>query len=368
MTPRTIPFLDLRPADDAADVRAAMDRVVQRGWFVLGPEVETFEAEFAAASGVRYAIGVGNGTDALTLLLRAADIGGGDEVIVPALTAAFTGLAVLAAGARPVFADVDPERLTMDPSACAAAVTPRTRAILPVHLYGQAADLAAISRIAERHGLAVIEDCCQAHLATCDGMPVGTRGFGGAFSFYPTKNLGACGDGGAVITNDATVADRVRRLRNGGQAGRNHHIEAGINSRLDEIQAAVLRARLPRLAQWTATRRALARSYRDQLPPWLQPVPECDAGHVYHLFPVRAAGRDALREHLHTNGVETFIHYPMPLTRQPAFASLASADCPAATRAASQLLSLPLNPRMTSTDVAHVAAAAATFETGRVLA
>ncbi len=208
----------------------------------------------------RHAVGVGNGTDAITLLLRAADIGPGDEVIVPAMTAAFTALAVLAAGARPVFADVDPDRLTLDPDACAAAVTSRTRAIVPVHLYGQPADLDALSRVAQRHGLAVIEDCCQAHLATCAGVPVGTRGFGGAFSFYPTKNLGALGDGGAVVTGDDAVAARVRRLRNGGQADRYHHVEAGINSRLDELQAAVLRARLPRLPQQTARRRALARS------------------------------------------------------------------------------------------------------------
>jgi dTDP-4-amino-4,6-dideoxygalactose transaminase len=368
VTPHAVRFLDLRPAEDAADVHAAIERVLERGWFVLGPEVEAFESEFAAASGVRYAVGVGNGTDALTLLLRAADIGHGDEVIVPALTAAFTGLAVLAAGARPVFADVDPERLTIDPGACAAAVTPRTRAIVPVHLYGQAADLASILAVAERHRLAVIEDCCQAHLATCGGTPVGTRGFGGAFSFYPTKNLGAMGDGGAVITNDAAVAERVRRLRNGGQRGRCDHLDAGVNSRLDEVQAAVLRVRLPRLGQWTATRRVLARSYRDQLPPWLQPVPERDAGHVYHLFPVRVARRDALRDHLDAAGIETLIHYPVPLTKQPAFRPQASTDCPAATRAASELLSLPLNPRLTGADVARVAAAAAAFAAGRVLA
>ena len=368
MTESAIPFLDLRPADDAADVRAAIERVVERGWFVLGPEVEAFEAEFARASHGRHAVGVGNGTDALTLLLRVADIGPGDDVIVPALTAAFTALAVLAAGARPVFADVDPERLTIDPASCAAAVTTRTRAIIAVHLYGQPADLASISVVAQRHRLALIEDCCQAHLATCDGIPVGTQGLGGAFSFYPTKNLGALGDGGAVLTNDAAVADRLRRLRNGGQAGRHDHIEPGINSRLDELQAAVLRARLPRLAQWTTARRALAKAYRAQLPPWLQPVPERDAGHVYHLFPVRAARRDALREHLHAAGIETLIHYPVPLTKQQAFASLASADCPAAARAAGELLSLPLNPRLTSADVTRVAAAAATFETGRVLA
>jgi dTDP-3-amino-3,4,6-trideoxy-alpha-D-glucose transaminase len=368
VTAQPVRFLDLRPAEDAADVRAAVERVVERGWFVLGPEVEAFEAEFAAASGVRHTVAVGSGTDALTLLLRAADVGRGDEVIIPALTAAFTGLAVLAAGAAPVFVDVNPESLTMDPGACAAAVTPRTVAIVPVHLYGQPADLASISAVAGRHGLAVIEDCCQAHLATSRGIPVGTEGVGGAFSFYPTKNLGALGDGGAVITNDAAVADRVRRLRNGGQDGRYDHVEAGVNSRLDEIQAAVLRARLPRLARWTAARRALARSYRDRLPPWLHALPERDAGHVYHLFPVRAARRDALREHLLAAGIETLIHYPIPLTKQPAFASYASTDCPAATFAASELLSLPLNPRLTSNEVARVAAAAATFETGRVLA
>jgi dTDP-4-amino-4,6-dideoxygalactose transaminase len=368
VTQNPIPFLDLHPADDARDVQAAISRVVERGSFILGPEVEAFEVEFARASGVRYAVGVGNGTDALTLLLRAADIGADDEVIVPALTAAFTALAVLAAGARPVFADVDPDRLTIDAVSCAAAVTPRTRAIMPVHLYGQPADLASIRAVAQRYGLAVIEDCCQAHLATCDGVPVGTQGFGGAFSFYPTKNLGALGDGGAVITNDAAVADRVRRLRNGGQAGPYEHIEAGINSRLDELQAAVLRARLPRLAQWTASRRSLAGTYREQLPSWLQPLPEHDPGHVYHLFPVRAARRDALREHLHAAGIETLIHYPVPLTKQPAFASLPSAHCPAAARAASELVSLPLNPRLTSADITRVAAATAAFETGRVLA
>ncbi len=364
----TIPFLDLRPIDDAADIRAAIDRVVERGWFILGPEVEAFEQEFARASGARHAVGVGSGTDAIALLLRAAGIGPGDDVIVPALTAAFTGLAVLAAGARPVFADVDPERLTLDPGACAAAITPRTRAIVPVHLYGQPADLTSLRAVAQRHGLTVIEDCCQAHLATSAGVPVGTEGLGGAFSFYPTKNLGALGDGGAVVTNDPAVADRVRRLRNGGQAGRYEHIEAGINSRLDEIQAAVLRMRLPLLARQTAQRRAIAASYRDRLPAWLPGVPERDAGHVYHLFPVRSPQRDALQEHLRSAGIETLIHYPVALTAQRAFARLAPADCPAAARAAREVLSLPLHPRLTDADVARVAQAAATFQKGRVLA
>jgi len=363
-----IPFLDLRPEDEAAEIRAAIDRVLARGWFVLGPEVEAFEAEFAAASGARHAVGVASGTDAITLLLRAAGIGPGDEVIVPAMTAAFTALAVVAAGARPVFADVDPERLTLDPAACDAAVTARTRAVVPVHLYGQPADTEAIRGVAERHGLALIEDCCQGHLATCAGVPVGTRGTGGAFSFYPTKNLGALGDGGAIVTSDAAVADRVRVLRNGGQTDRYHHVEAGINSRLDEIQAAVLRAKLPLLPRLTARRRALAAAYRRLLPPSVKPVSELDAGHVYHLFPVRSHERDALQAHLRAAGIETLIHYPIAVPQQEAFKAFAPADCPVAARAAREVLSLPLHPRMDETAVARVAETVSTFQKGRVLA
>ena len=215
MTRPLIPFMSLVPGEDAADVRAAIDRVVASGWFVLGPEVSAFEAEFAATSGGARAVGVGNGTDAIALILRALDIGHGYEVITSALSAAYTALAVLMAGARPVFADIDPVRLTMDPEAVEAAVTPRTRAIVPVHLYGQAADMDAIGRVASRHNLAIVEDCCQAHLATAGGKPVGTIGTAGAFSFYPTKNLGALGDGGAIVTGDRQLADRIVRLRNG---------------------------------------------------------------------------------------------------------------------------------------------------------
>ena len=362
-----LPFLDLRLADDAADVRAAIERVLQRSWYILGPELEAFEQEFAAASGSRYAVGVGNGTDAITLLLRAAGIGAGDEVIVPALTAAYTGLAVIATGARPVIVDVTADTLTMDPAACDAAVTARTRAIVPVHLYGQPADMTAIAQIAARHSLTIVEDCCQAHLATADGLPVGTHGVGGAFSFYPTKNLGALGDGGAAITNDAGVAERVRRLRNGGQTSRYHHAEAGVNSRLDEMQAAVLRARLPRLAGWTARRRELAAQYRRALPPMVATIRERDAGHVYHLFPVRSANRDALQAALAAAGVETLIHYPVALPEQPAFGSDAPAHVPVAARAARELLSLPLHPRLADPDVTRVAAAIAEFEKGNVL-
>jgi dTDP-3-amino-3,4,6-trideoxy-alpha-D-glucose transaminase len=367
VTPAALPFLDLRPGDDEAEIEAAIARVIARGWFVLGPEVQAFEAEFAAASGARFAVGVGNGTDALTLLLRAAGVGPGDDVIVPALTAAFTALAVVAAGGRPVFADVEPDRLTLDPASCAAALTPRTRAIVPVHLYGQAADLAGLLAVAQRHGVAIVEDCCQAHLATCAGTPLGTLGVGGAFSFYPTKNLGALGDGGAIVTNDPAVADRVRRLRNGGQADRYDHVEAGINSRLDEIQAAVLRARLPRLAASTARRRTLAAAYRERLPDWLAPVPEYDAGHVYHLFPVRTGRREELQQHLRASGIETLVHYPVPLTAQRAFAPFAPAHCAEAARAAREVLSLPLHPRLEDADIVRVTEAARAFRKGPVL-
>jgi dTDP-4-amino-4,6-dideoxygalactose transaminase len=356
-----IPFLDLHPGNDAAAIREAIERVVARGWYVLGPELEAFEQEFAAASGARFAVGVGNGTDAITLLLRASGIGAGDEVIVPAMTAAFTGLAVIAAGGTPIVVDVDPHTLNLDPAACAAAVTSRTRAIVPVHLYGQPADLEKIAAVATEHSLAIVEDCCQAHLATYRGMQVGTRGVGGAFSFYPTKNLGALGDAGAVITNDADVAERVRRLRNGGQRVRYDHVEAGINSRLDEMQAAILHARLPRLANQTARRRQLAASYRRRLPSVVDPIAEHDPGHVYHLFPVRSRNRQGLQEHLRRAGIETLIHYPIALSQQEAFAVGHRGGCPQAEAAARELLSLPLHPRLTDEAVEQVCEAIDNF-------
>ncbi len=355
-----IPFLDLHAAGDANEMRAAIDRVIARGWFVLGPELDAFEQEFARASGARFAVGVGNGTDAITLLLRAAGVGPGDEVIVPAMTAAFTGLAVLAAGAIPIIVDVDPQTLTLDPGCAEAAVTSRTRAIVPVHLYGQPADLGALASFASTHALAIVEDCCQAHLATYRGTPVGTRGIGGAFSFYPTKNLGALGDAGAIVTNDAAVAEQVRRLRNGGQRTKYDHVEPGVNSRLDELQAAILRARLPHLPEWTARRRELASIYRTLLPAGVTPVVEREPGHVYHLFPVRTPHRDALQQHLRTAGIETLVHYPTPLNVQGAFASNRR-ECPQAEQAGRELLSLPLHPQLRDDEVGRVCEMLGTF-------
>ncbi|HKY19601.1 MAG TPA: DegT/DnrJ/EryC1/StrS family aminotransferase [Vicinamibacterales bacterium] len=340
-----IPFMDLHLVGEAAEVRDAIERVVRSGWFVLGAEVEAFEQEFAEASGALRAVGTGNGTDAIALILRALGIGPGDEVITTPFSAAYTALAVLMAGARPVFADVDPERMTIDAAAAERAVTPRTAALLPVHLYGQPADMPALAGLAARKGLALIEDCCQAHLATCAGQPVGTFGAAGAFSFYPTKNLGALGDGGAVVTQDAALADRIARLRNGGQADRYHHMEAGVNSRLDEMQAAILRARLPWLRTKTAQRRALAAEYRAGLQGAPVKVPmEMDSGHVYHLFPIRSSRRAALQSGLRAAGIETLIHYPVAISQQSAFASTDPADCPNAIHAAAEVLSLPLYP------------------------
>jgi dTDP-3-amino-3,4,6-trideoxy-alpha-D-glucose transaminase len=359
--PVRIPFLSLAAADDGADVRAAIDRVIARGSFVLGPEVEAFEQEFAEASGAAYAVAVGSGTDAIALSLRALHIGPGDEVITTALSAAYTALAIVMAGATPVFADIDPERLTIDPDEIARLIGPRTRAIVPVHLYGQPADMEAIERIASAGRLAIVEDCCQAHLATSAGRPVGTIGAAGAFSFYPTKNLAALGDGGAVVTNDGDLARRIARLRNGGQTDRYHHQELGVNSRLDEMQAAILRTRLPRLASRTAARRALAARYRRALAGCHVHVPpECDPGHVYHLFPVLTGDRARLQSHLAARGIETLIHYPVTIPQQPAFAPRAAGapmKLPIAERVCGEVLSLPLHPALAEDDLAAVAAA-----------
>ncbi|HUE86730.1 MAG TPA: DegT/DnrJ/EryC1/StrS family aminotransferase [Vicinamibacterales bacterium] len=358
----TVRFNALVPQDDAAAVRAAIDRVIASGWFVLGPEVEAFEAEFAAACSAPHAIGVGTGTDAITLILRALGIGPGDEVITSPLSAAYSALAIMMAGARPVFADIDSRRLTLDPDAAAAQVTSRTRAILPVHLYGQAADMKGLEQVAGRHGLAIVEDACQAHLATCAGRPVGTIGVAGAFSFYPTKNLGALGDGGAVVTSDPALAERIKRLRNGGQTSRYHHLEPGANSRLDEVQAAILRARLPFLPRWTERRRALARRYRERLAGAAVFVPaEFDPGHVYHLFPVLTPARDALQAHLTEAGVETLIHYPVPIPRQPALAATQPAECPAADRVCAEVVSLPMYPSLSDVAATMVAEMVAAF-------
>jgi dTDP-4-amino-4,6-dideoxygalactose transaminase len=359
MSTLRIPFMHLAPAEDRSAVEAAIRRVVDSGWYVLGPEVEAFEQAFARESAAAHAVGVGTGTDALAIILRGLGIGAGDEVVTSPVSAAYTALACMMVGARPVFADVDPERLTIAPAAIEAAMTPKTAAILPVHLYGQSADMDAIAAIAGRHRLALVEDCCQAHLATCGGRPVGSFGVAAAYSFYPTKNLGALGDGGAITTNDAALAGRMKRIRNGGQTDRYHHGEAGVNSRLDEMQAAILAARLPFLRGWTDARRARAAAYRTALAgvTAVDVPPACDAGHVYHLFPVLVPERDRIQAALRAQGIETLIHYPVPIPRQPALASERPAECPVADRVCAQILSLPLHPGLPDADVRDVAAA-----------
>jgi dTDP-3-amino-3,4,6-trideoxy-alpha-D-glucose transaminase len=358
-----VPFNVLRPGGDRAAIDAAIGRVLDSGWFVLGPEVTAFEHEFAAAAGAGHAVGVNTGTDAIALALRAAGVAPGDEVITSPLSAAYSALAIDMAGARPVFADIDRTRLTIDPAAVAAAVTPRTTAILPVHLYGQPADMDAIAAVAARHGLLVVEDACQAHLATVAGRPVGRGSAAAAYSFYPTKNLGALGDGGAVATDDAALADRVRRLRNGGQSSRYHHDERGVNSRLDEVQAAILRARLPGLAAATADRRRLAAAYRQALAGApIEVPPECDAGHVYHLFPVLAEARERFQDHLLRHGVETLVHYPVPIPRQPAAQPWRPDPCPVADQVCARVASLPLYPSLAAAAQDAVVAAVLAFE------
>ncbi len=359
--------MSLTPGEDDAIVREGIDRVITRGWFILGPELEAFEAEFATAAGAQHAVGVGTGTDAIALTLRALGIGPGDEVITTPLSAAYSALAIMMAGATPVFADIDPGRLTIDPDAVEAVITRRTAAILPVHLYGQPADIVRLSSVATRHGLTIIEDACQAHLATCEGRPVGSFGAAAAFSFYPTKNLGALGDAGAVTTNDPALAAKLKRIRNGGQTDRYHHIDPGWNSRLDEIQAAVLRARLTRLPSWTERRRALAARYRAGLAGSAVSVPpEFDAGHVYHLFPVLTPDRSSLMAHLQAAGIGAIIHYPVPIPRQPALDGVPRpAPHPVTDRVCSEVCSLPLHPHLADTHVDEVVAAVQSWRPGR---
>ena len=359
-----IPFNNLRICNEslAEEVRAAALRVLHRGWFILGPEVEGFEVAFAAYHGVEHAVGIASGTDAIELALRAAGVGSGDEVITVSHTAVATICGIERAGARPVLVDVDPLSYTMDPSAAAAAVTVRTKAIVPVHLYGHPADMPAIVALAERHGLLVVEDCAQAHGARLGGRPVGTFGHLGAFSFYPTKNLGACGDGGAVITGDARLAARLRRLRTYGQESRYHHVERGVNSRLDEIQAAILSAKLPYLDEHNRVRRALAARYDCLLEHVETPRVRDDDGevlHVYHLYVVRHSDRDGLAARLRDRGVETLVHYPLPVHLQKAYEGLGfrRGDLPVTERVADEILSLPMYVGLSCDDVELVARA-----------
>lgn len=348
-----IPLVDLRAQYERIkpDVDAAIQGVIDSTDFTLGQAVDDFEEAFARAVGAKGAVGVASGTSALNLALRAVGVGPGDEVITTALTFIATAGAISHTGATPVFVDVDPRTYNIDPLRVEEAITHRTKAVIPVHLYGQPADMGALLDIANRHNLWLIEDAAQAHLAEYDGQPCGGIGHLACFSFYPGKNLGAYGDAGAVTGNDQSLLDRVRRLRNHGRTTKYEHEDIGFGERLHSLQAAVLRAKLPYLRSWTEARRRHASTYDALLSgcevvlPWVSPK----AYHVYHLYVVRLPRRDAALSHLTSRGVGAGIHYPLPLHRQPAYLKLGYGrlSLPVAERAAEEVLSLPLYPELT---------------------
>jgi dTDP-3-amino-3,4,6-trideoxy-alpha-D-glucose transaminase len=358
----TVPFLDLarRVASLRPELDAAIARVLDSGRFVLGAEVEAFEEELAAYCGAGHAVGVASGTGAIELALRALGVGPGDEVVTAANTCVPTVAAIEAAGARPVLADVDSATLTLDPARLDTAVTERTRAIVPVHLYGQCADMGRILAFAATRGIAVVEDAAQALGAEWEGRRPGALGDAAAVSFYPTKNIGALGDGGAVVTGDADLAERVRLLRAYGERSGHDSVVPGTNSRLDELQAAVLRVELGRLDGWTARRRELAAVYRDELAGLpLRPPAEAEQGrHAYHLFVVRVPERDRLRAELAARGVETAVHYPRPVHGHPAYERLAREGAlRESEQACGEVVSLPLYPELTDAEARTVVAA-----------
>lgn len=357
-----IPFLELKEQHRRLDqeLRAAVDRVLASGWFALGPEVEAFEDAFARYLGAKHCVGVNSGTAALHLSLLALGIGPGDEVITVPYTFIATVEAITAVGAHPVLVDVDPISYTMDPKQAEAAITPRTRAMIPVHLCGQSADMQELMRIAQTHRLAVIEDACQAHGAECQGHKVGTFGAAGCFSFYPSKNLGSCGEGGAVVTNDSDVAGRVRMLRNHGSLGKFDHVVPAFNFRMEALQGAILSAKLKHLDEWNQARRTLARRYDEKLAGSgvTTPAEMPYARHVYHLYMIQCEQRDRLRSELAERGVETGLHYPTPVHLEEAYRSLGHKPgaFPVSERLARQSLSLPIYPELAAEAADYIAA------------
>jgi dTDP-4-amino-4,6-dideoxygalactose transaminase len=365
-----IPFLNLQAinARHADELKVAAARVIDSGWYILGQELTAFEQEFARYCGVRHAIGVGNGLDALSLILRAyKELGAlhdGDEVIVPANTFIASFLAITENRLVPVPVEPDPASFNIDPMRVAAAIGSRTRAIMAVHLYGQLADMPALADLAQRHHLLLIEDAAQAHGATSDGRRAGAFGHAAGFSFFPAKNLGALGDGGAVVTNDTVLADRVAALRNYGSDVKYRHLYQGINSRLDELQAALLRVKLKYLDDDIAHRRHIALRYREGIHhPQIQlPIVQSEEQHVWHLFVVRCAQRDALQRHLQAHGIHSQVHYPIPPHRQSAYPALRDLPLPLTDRLHQEVLSLPIGPTLRDEDADRVIAACQSFE------
>lgn len=355
-----IPLVDLKAqyATIKPEVDAAIQAVVDSVAFINGPQVRTFEEAFATYCGAQHAVGVQSGTAALHLALMACDVGPGDEVLVPSMTFIATAEMIGRLGARPVFVDVDPRTCNLDPAALEEAVTPRARAVIPVHLYGQPAEMDAILEIARRNGLRVIEDAAQAHGAEYRGRRAGALGDVATFSFYPGKNLGAYGDAGAVVTDDKGIAEQVRLLRNHGRHSKYTHKREGFNYRLDTLQAAILEAKLPHLEAWNAARRHNAELYRQYLSGLPVELPH-EAPHVrsvYHLFVIRVNRRDEVLAHLRANGVGAGVHYPVPLHMQPAYEYLEyqPGDLPSARQAAEEVLSLPMYPELTEEQIRKV--------------
>ncbi len=359
-----VPFTDLHAMtrEVQVDIYQAWERLLESSRFIGGEAVEEFEELWAAYCGTPHTVGVGNGTDAIQLTLMALGIGPGDEVVIPTNTFVASPEAVVLAGAVPRFADVSPHTLLLTPDAFEAAITSRTRAVIIVHLYGQMPDMDALCRIADRAGLAVIEDAAQAHGAAWRGRRAGSIGLAGCFSFYPGKNLGAFGDGGAVVTSDAGLARRIRSLRDHGRTAgsRYEHDRVGMNSRLDAVQAAVLTAKLVKLDDWTEARRAIAAQYRAAFASWpFRLVEEApDAYGVYHLAVARVMNRARVQQHLQSMGIDTGIHYPVPCHQHEPYRRFATEPLPVAEQASGEILSLPMFPHMTDEQVAHVCEAA----------
>jgi dTDP-4-amino-4,6-dideoxygalactose transaminase len=360
-----VPMVDLKAqyARIKADVDAAVAGVIESAQFIKGEDCALFEREFAAYCGAAHAVGVANGTDALAVALRAHGVGPGDEVVTVANTFIATGEAILLNGARPVFVDVDPVTFTMDPSRLETAVTPRTRVILPVHLYGHPADMAPILAVAARHGVPVLEDAAQAHGAELDGKRAGALAHAACFSFYPGKNLGAYGDAGMVVTSDRDFADRVRQIANhGGGASKYDNVVLGTNSRLDTLQAAVLRVKLRHLDDWNRARRELVQAYHaalEDVPGVTVPRERPGARSAWHLYTIRSEDRDALQARLRAEGIATAVHYPRPIHLQPAMAPAGGrpGDLPVSERLSREVLSLPLYPELPRESIEAVAGA-----------
>jgi dTDP-4-amino-4,6-dideoxygalactose transaminase len=359
VAPTATPFVDLRRqhTEIEQEISQAIDRVQKSGTFVLGQEVEGFEREFSRYVGAKYGVGVNSGSDALFLTLKALGIGANSEVITVSHTFVSTVDSIVRCGAQPVFVDVEPDTYCIDTAKIEEKITERTKAILPVHLYGHPASLDQILKIARQYGLAVVEDACQAHGAEYKGKKVGSFGNAGCFSFYPVKNLGAYGDGGMVTTNDRSVAERVKLLRNYGQSRKYYHDLVGINSRLDELQAAMLRVKLSRLDEWNEKRRRLAELYEEILgqADVVLPSERTYAKHVYHVFVIRLAGRDSCQRFLQKSGIETQIHYPIPVHKQKAYTAFGrTKDLSVTQTICNEILSLPLYPSLTDEEVAYI--------------